>query len=115
LLTELLQQFDSALQSSQRHGIGHIASEFQLSHGLLTVGRAGVAGNEYQIAILHAGPRPAQIVLKACGLTVFVNAEKRDVKIVARVSEVIGVAAKECGVKLRREHQAHIGVFLVFV
>ena len=49
------------------------------------------------------------------GLVVLVDAEEADVEIVARVGEVVGIAAEEGDVKFGREHQPHVGVLLVLV
>jgi hypothetical protein len=43
---------------------------------------------------------------------VFVGAEKGGVQAVARVSEVLGVAAEEGGIEFGREDQADVRVFL---
>ena len=56
-----------------------------------------------------------QVVLDLRGLVVLVHAEHRDVEVVARVREVVGVAAEERDAVLRREHQAHVRVLLVAI
>ena len=56
-----------------------------------------------------------KVVLEMRRLIIFVYAEERDVQIVTRVGEVIGVTAKKSDAELRRKDQAHIDVFLVLV
>ncbi len=46
---------------------------------------------------------------------VLVDAEEREVEIVARVAEVVGIAAVERGLLLGRHDQAHVGVALVAI
>src|SRR5438105_12736091 len=48
-------------------------------------------------------------------LAVLVHPEERDIKVVPRISEVIGISAEEGHIKLWSEYQPHIGVFFVFV
>ena len=46
------------------------------------------------------------------GLAVFINAEQADVQIKAGIFKVVRVAAVERDLLLRREDEAHVGVFL---
>ena len=54
-----------------------------------------------------------RIVLELRRLAVLVGAEEADVEVVARVLEVVRIAAEEGDVELGGEHQADVGVFLV--
>ena len=58
---------------------------------------------------------PLQEMLDLGRLAVLVDAEEADVEIVARVLEVVRVAAEEGDVLLRGEDQPHVGVFLVAI
>ena len=58
---------------------------------------------------------PLQVVLAVDRLAVLVNAEQRHVEVVARIGEVVRIAAEESDLLFRREHQAHVGVLLVAV
>ena len=46
---------------------------------------------------------------------VFIDPEKRDVEIVARVFEIIGIASEKRGRLFRRKDQPDIGVFFVAI
>ena len=71
--------------------------------------------DENQIAIFDSYFRPLQIIVEMNRLVVLVDPEESDVEVIARVGEIVGIAAKKCRGKFRRKHQAHIGVLLVFV
>src|SRR4029077_7190500 len=75
----------------------------------------GMPGDKDEIAVLYSAGRPFEIVVKMCGLVVFVDSEKRDVQIVAGIGEIIRIPAKKRDVKFWSENQTHIGVLLVLV
>src|ERR1700732_1940583 len=74
-----------------------------------------MARNENQIAISYSCFRPSQVIVEMDRLVVLVDTEEGYVEVIARESEVVGIAAEKRGFKFRRKHQAHIGVLFVFV
>ena len=74
-----------------------------------------MAGDEDQFVV--AGPvlAPFQVVLDLGRLVVLVDAEEADVEVVARILEVVGIAAEEGDLLLRGEDQADVGVLLVAI
>ena len=62
---------------------------------------------------------PTALHLRKCcgatGLSALVRAEQRDIEVVARVREVVGVASVERDRELGREDQADVGVLLVAI
>jgi len=86
-----------------------------LRHGQEPFGRTGVAGNKDQLILFRPGWRPMQVMVEMDGLVVLADPEKGDVEVVAEINEIVGIAADKCGVKLGREHQAHVGVLLLLV
>ena len=75
----------------------------------------GLPETKTKSPVLDAGRGPLEIIVQVHGLIVFVDAEEADVQIVARVFEIIGIAAEEGRGKFGREDQADVRVFLVFV
>ena len=59
------------------------------------VGVAGIAGHEDQLVVGRRRPRSISDMLDLGRLVVFVDAEEADIEIVARILEVVGVAAEE--------------------
>ena len=76
------------------------------------VGAAGVAGDEDEFVLLAAVRAPLQVVLDLDRLVVLVDAEEADVEVVARVLEVVRVAAEEGDLLLGGEDEADVGVLL---
>ena len=74
-----------------------------------------MAGDEDQLAVRRALRGPFQIVLALDRLAVLVHAEERHVEVVARIREVVGIAAEERDLLLGREDQPDVGVFLVAI
>ena len=74
-----------------------------------------MAGDEYQLAIGRAFRIPLEIVAALDGLAVLIHAEQREIQIVAGIGEVVGIAAEERDLLLRREDDPHIRVFLVAI
>ncbi len=95
--------------------VADVAEILQVGEGIQAIGAAWVAGHEDEVAVLRAVLAPLQIVLDLDGLVVFVGAEEADVEVVARVLEVVGIAAEEGDVELGREHEADVGISLVGV
>src|SRR5882724_3321785 len=77
--------------------------------------RTRMAGNENQLSITHAGFGPLEIIFNLERLTVLINSHQRHVDIEAREVEVIGIAAEECGLKLRHKHYANVVVAFVAI
>ena len=76
------------------------------------VGLARVPGDEDEVAVLRTGGAPLQVMSGPRGLAVLVGAEEADVEVVARVLEVVGVAAEEGDGELGGEDEPDVGVFL---
>src|SRR5258706_540451 len=70
-------------------------------------------GDEHELVAAGSLCVPFQVMLGMDRLPVFVDAEKREVEVVAGIGEVIGIAAKKCRLLFRREHEADIGVLLI--
>ncbi len=115
LFTELLQQGNAPRVEFEGRWILHIAQKVELRHGEQAPRIARMSGYKNQLAIFHSGWRPLQVVIEVHRFAIFVDAEERDVEIVARIGEVVGVAAEESDVEFRREHKADVRVFLVLV
>ena len=75
----------------------------------------GMAGDEDQLSVLGARLAPFQIMLDLGRFAVFVDAEEADVQIVARILEIVRIAAEKGDLLLRREDQPHVGVVFVRV
>ena len=103
------------MEALENQGKKFVALHFELGQRVQSRGRSGIAGDEHQIACRGALRIPLQIVRALDRLAIFVNAKKGHVEVVARIGEIIRVAAEERGLALRREDQPHIGVFLVAV
>ena len=74
-----------------------------------------MAGDEDQLVRPGAFGAPLQEVIGLERFAVLVDAEESHIQVVARIGEVIRVAAVEGGLLLRRKDQAHVGVSLVLV
>ena len=93
-----------------------VAQVLEVGHRVQPLRGARVARGEHQLPFLRSGRRPLQVVVGGVGrLAVLVEPEQRDVEAVARIGEIVGVAAEERGLELRREDQAHVRVLLVAV
>ena len=103
----------AARQQIDHEGDLHLPEEVQLGHGELTLGSAGIAGDEDQVARARAGWRPGKIFGQVRRLSVLIDAEKSAVEIVARIFEVVVVAAEEGHLRLGGKDQADVGEFLV--
>ena len=76
------------------------------------IGVARMAGDEDQLILRGAVLAPLEVMLDLGRLAVLVDAEKADVEIVARIREVVRIAAVEGDLLLRSEHQANVRVML---
>ena len=72
-------------------------------------------GNEHQLVVGGALRVPFEEVLGADRRAVFVDAEDRKVQVVARIREVVRIAAEKGHLLFRREHQSHIRVLLITI
>ena len=103
-----------------RQAVNHIAGlevlqEVQLSHGEQALGASGMTADEDQFARFCPLGRPLQVVLQLHRLVVFINAEVRNVEVVAGILEVVAITAEEGHLRLRGKNHAHVGVLLVLV
>jgi hypothetical protein len=76
---------------------------------------AGIAGQEHQFAVLRPVAPDEVRVARVRRLAVDVGAAEREVERVARVDEVVGVAAEVRDLQMRRHHQAHVVEHAVLV
>src|SRR6266705_1633787 len=90
-----------------------IALIFEVSHCVETLSAARISGNENQVTFRGARLTPLQETFHVYCLVVLVDSEKADVQVVARILEVVRVAAEERGRFLRCEYQSHVGISLV--
>jgi len=79
----------------------------------LPVGFAGAAAYENKFAVVRPIGIEFEKVLDLGRLAIFVYPKKADIEIVAGIFEVIGVAAKEGHLLLRREDQPHVVITFV--
>src|SRR4029079_14950139 len=82
-----------AQEQAERHGA--IPERNELRFGQLPVRAAGIAGDKDGLALLWSARVPFQIFRRRDGLAVFVEAQKREIEVVAREIEIVGIAAKE--------------------
>ena len=111
----LLQRIDAAVKNLQNGGLVQIALGFELRQRVRPLRGSGIAGDEHQLAIGRALRIPLEIVLALDGPAVLIHAEQREIQVVAGIREVVGIAAKERDLLLRREDDPHIRVFLVAI
>ena len=95
--------------------VGRVAQIFQVGDGVEAIGPARVAGDEDEVAFLGTRGIPAEVVLDLRRLAVFVGAEEADVEVVARIFEVVRVAAEEGDVELGGEDEPDVGVCFICV
>ncbi len=112
---EVLKQSNAAFVELEVRRILHIAQKIQIRHREPASRTAGMPGDKDEVAVLDPAGRPLEVVVKMCGLVVFIDSEKRDVQVVAGIGEIIGIPAKERDVKFRSKNETHIGVLLVLV
>ena len=108
-----VEQHLAAPQQIEIERVRRVAVELQIGHRVEAAGAAGMPGNEHQLPVLRAGSAPLQVIRGLDRLAVLVRAEEADVQVIARILEVVGIAAEEGDGQLRREDQPHVRVFLV--
>ncbi len=112
---EALQQDLLAKQPLQAARQLAVANVLQVGDRIHPIGVARMAGDEHQLSFGGARRAPVQIIGNFRGMSVLVHAKQADVQIVARVFEIVGIAAEERDGLLWSEHQADIGVALVAI
>src|SRR5256885_1974076 len=86
----------------------HVAEGFQLRHRQLSLGRARMTADYDHLARLGARLAEREEILQPRRSAVFVDAQQRDVEVVAREVEVVRVAAAKRDRQLRGEGEAHV-------
>ena len=84
-----------------------IALVLELRDRLQAVRLPGIADDEHRIARLDARA-PPEVVRRLIGPIVLVHPQEREVEVVARVREVVRVAAEEAQLHLGRHDQADV-------
>ncbi len=102
-------------QAAEREGVLQVAGVDEAREREEALGAARVARDEDELAVLGALGVHLEEVLDLRRLPLLVGAEDGHVEVVARVSEVVVVAAEEGGLELGREHHADVVVLLVTV
>ena len=87
----------------------------ELRNRQLAARTAGVSGYEQQFPVFGTVRAPVQVVGTASWFAAFICPYEADIEVEAREIEIIRIAAELSDPKLRREHQAHVGVALVAV
>ena len=103
------------LERLQAERQGLVAQVLQAGHRLEPRGRAGVPGDEHQVAVAHALRRPAEVRRGHDRLAALVGPHQADVEVVAGKGEVVGVAAEEGHRLLGGEDEPHVRVLPVLV
>ena len=111
---ETLQSTSMRFRSSfSSAGSDAIAIDLELRHRVQPLRRSRIAGDKHQIAVARALGVPLQIIRRVDRLSVFIDAEQRHVQVVARIREVVGIAAEKRGLLFRREHDAATSVYFL--
>jgi len=111
----LFEHRNAVLQQLQGDRLIEIALKLKLRDRILTLCTARMPRHKDQFAIGGAGGIPFQIILRVDRLAVLVNAEQRHIQVVARIREIVGVAAEEGGLVFGCEYQPHIGILPITV
>ena len=98
-----------------RQGRIVIALEFELGQGQQPLGRAGMAGDENEVAILRAGRIEMHGIDERDRPAVAIEAQQRHVERIAREVEIVRIAAEERRLHLRREGDADIVIAVIGV
>ena len=109
----LLQRFDQPPELLEHEGIGHVAAELELGLRGQPSRRSRMARDELQFALARTGLAPRQIIGHSGRLAVLIRPEKSHVQAVARIHEIIRIAAEGRRRRFRREHEADVGVLAV--
>ena len=87
----------------------YVTLEFELRHGIKSIGRSGMTGSEGQVAGLRVGLGVTKKILTGVErAAVTVDPQIGEIEIVAREFEIIGIAAKKGNRPFRRKDQPHI-------
>ncbi len=92
-----------------------VAFKFELRHRAEPLGRSGMANDKNKFVFAGSGRVESEIMFGAGGLVVLVDPEEGEVEVVSRKSEVVGIAAVERRLSLRRHHQPHIRIALIAI
>jgi hypothetical protein len=108
LRREAAQDVDAVVDHLADARVARVALVLELRLGQQTLRAAGVPGQEHEVAL--ARPiAPRQVERGGVGrLAVDVRAAEREVDRVARVDEVVGVAAEVRDLQVRRHHEPHV-------
>src|SRR5262249_20765637 len=87
----------------------------ELAYRKLSIRPARIPAHERQLAIRRTLRVPLQIMLDLRRLPVFVSAKDRNIEIVARIFEIIGIAAAKRDLSLGGEGQPHVVVTSVAI
>ena len=105
---ELAQDRDAVVDELPHARVARVALILELGLGQQTLGAAGIAREEHEVA-LRRPVAPRQMEVRGVGrLAVDVSATEREVDGVARVDEVVGVAAEVRRLQVRRHHEPHV-------
>ena len=110
-----LRGFNAALDVLRDGRAPHIALDEQLGHGVVSLRGARIAGDKDQLTGRRAFGATLEIVVGVQWLAVVVDAEDGHIEVVARIGEVIRIAAEEGRLLFGRKDDAHIGVLLVLI
>jgi hypothetical protein len=96
---------EEVVRDGRLRGIECVAPVLELGHRQQAVRRARVAEREDDLALVDLPVGPCEVkVLRVERLAVFVHAAQREVERVARVAEVVRLAAEVAQAELRREN-----------
>ena len=98
---EGLRRGDAALEVLGHRRSAHVALHQQLRHRVVALRAAGMAADEDQLARRSAFRAPLEKVGGAQRLAVLVDAEESHIQVVARIGEVVRIAAVEGRLLLR--------------
>ena len=74
---------------------------------------AWITRYKHKLVVFRTGGIPFEVICAMQGLAVLVNPKYGHIYVVARISEVIRIAAKKSDLLLRREYNADIGISLI--
>ncbi len=88
-----------------------VAHVFEMGHGVEAIGSPRMTGDEHEVAFLGACLAPFEVIVELGRLVVLVDAEDANVEVVARILEIVWVAAEESDIHFGGEDQSDVGVF----
>jgi len=110
-----LQRHFAAAHQVEEGRVLQVAGQFQVGHRVEAARAAGVAADEHQLVGIRPVRTPGEVMRRLGGFVVLVDAEKGHVEAVARVLEVIRIAAEVGDVAFGSEDEPDVGVFLVAI